>query len=157
MRKPPCTFLLVVTRYSPSLGGRHRPLSRNGRRKATISRAKAIGSVLSFNDMQVTDCPLFATRQNTTYNQPKLSLSVDTPARPLLNKTNVTHIGLGFSPTARAAESLSASYRQLPSHLSRPFSGLNPEVLMSASFLFCVFLFSFLSVARHDRYGERYA
>jgi hypothetical protein len=156
-RKPPNILVLVATRYRPSFGDRHRPLRRSGRRKRFISRANCIGSVLLPSILEVTNCPLFAARQNTTYNQPKLSLSVDTPARPLLNKTNVTHIGLGFSPTARAAESLSASYRQLPSHLSRPFSGLNPEVLMSASFLFCVFLFSFSSVARHGRYGERYA
>ena len=71
-RKPPNILVLVATRYRPSFGDRHRPLRRSGRRKRFISRADCIGSVrigsvLLPSILEVTNCPLFAARQNTTY------------------------------------------------------------------------------------------
>ena len=69
-------LLLVATRYNPSLGGVHRPLRRNGRRKATISRAKAMGSALVLQRHATTGCPFSGGHQTSTHNQPQ-----ETPRR----------------------------------------------------------------------------
>jgi hypothetical protein len=52
-----------MTRYKPSFGFLLRPISFNGRFKATMSRAKAIGSTFSLCTLRLTDCPRLTTHQ----------------------------------------------------------------------------------------------